>query len=211
MPLPKVIFFDWNKTLCHSRFWEQLEDADHPGHEDGKKIAQYLFQDHRDLLKVWMRGELATDMLLQDIGNTMHVDFNFVKHELETSCRKMEFIFPDIPNVIRELQRKGMLCVIATDNMDTFRQYTMEHMNLAEIFDDFLLSNELGTLKFDKDPNNKGIPFFDAFLAKHGLQYKDAVLIDDCVDDGTYAQKGFRILHATSPEIFREYLDQLKG
>ncbi len=157
-----------------------------------------------------MRGERDTSAILHDISAATDVDVVFMQQELEESCKNMKFVFSDVPNIIKALRNQGILCVIATDNMDTFRQFTIKHMNLADIFDDFLLSNELGVLKFDKNQKNEGIPFFDEFLAKHGFRYSDAVLVDDCIDDGTYAQKGLRTLHATSPEVFREHLNWLR-
>jgi phosphoglycolate phosphatase-like HAD superfamily hydrolase len=206
---PKIVFFDWNKTLSHSRFWEQLEDARHPHYEDGKKIFKFLFQDNRSMLNPWMRGELTTDKVLDAISLGTGVSKDILEKELAESCRNMRFAFEELPEMIGELKKRGMRCVIATDNMDTFRKYTIPGMKLEELFDDFLVSCELGVLKFDKGENAESIPFFDSFLKERGLGYDQVVLLDDCTDDGTYAKRGFRIWKNTSPEEFRVQCEKL--
>lgn len=205
----QVAFIDWNKTLSCSRFWQQLEDETHPHFEQGKKIFSFLFGERRDLLTLWMRGTIQTDEIIEAISRATGITQRFLLDELVESCTKMEFVFPDLPELILRIRETGTRCVIATDNMDTFRRYTIQSMQMQDIFDGFLLSNELGVLKFDKNPGEGGVPFFDRYLQEHDLKYKDVVLIDDCIDDGTYERKGFRILQVTSPQSFREYLEWL--
>ena len=209
MPRYQVVFIDWNKTLSYSRFWQQLEDESHPYFEQGKKIFAFLFGERRVLLVPWMRGAIQTNQILDEISGATGVPLSVIRDELVESCMKMQFVFPDLPELILRIQKSGTKCVVATDNMDTFRRYTIDSMRMHNIFDDFLLSNELGVLKFDRNPQEEGIPFFDCYLKKNGLEYQDVVLIDDCIDDGTYERKGFCILQVTSPQSFREHLEWL--
>jgi len=195
----KTIFFDWNKTLSHSQFWEHLEDPDHPNSREGAVISNFLFNENRELLNPWMRGEMSTDDVLIKISEKTGISFQFIRQELEHSCRNMRLVADEIVDLIQKVRSAGIQCVIATDNMDTFRTYTIPHMRLDDIFDDFLISCELGVLKFDIDKGHKRIPFFDTYLSEHNLNYSDVVLLDDCTDDGFYHAMGFQIVQIRQP------------
>lgn len=41
----KTIFFDWNKTLSNSLFWEQLNHPEHEQHAWNENISTYLFKE----------------------------------------------------------------------------------------------------------------------------------------------------------------------
>ena len=207
--LYKTIFFDWNKTLSYSRFWQQLESPHHPYHERGKEICKFLFGERRELISPWMRGIKSTDDILDEISTSIGISHDFLQKELKQSCENMSVEPDGVLDQIQLLRRKGVRCVIATDNMDTFRDYTIPALKLAELFDDFLISNELGVLKFDVDKEKRRIPFFDSYLIKHDLGYEDVVLIDDCVDDGFYAEVGFRIMQVRTPKDLTSYIQEL--
>ena len=82
--------------------------------------------------------------------------------------------------------------VVATDNMDTFRRFTIPRMGLEKIFDDFLLSCELGCFKYDVSCLR--LPFFDNYLKKKNLNYQEVVLIDDSLEkSGIFEKLGFKI------------------
>lgn len=206
---PKVVFFDWNKTLSYSRFWEQLEDERHPLYEEGKKIEQFLFKDNRNILNPWMRGKVTTDEVLDAISQGTGILRDILERELLESCRNMQFAFKELPEMITALKGRGIQCVIATDNMDTFRKYTISNMKLDDLFDNFLISCELGMLKFDIDRKNETLPFFDHYLAQIGLRYHDSILLDDHIDDGYYASKGFRIFQVRNSQELRDCIERL--
>ncbi|KKT13940.1 MAG: hypothetical protein UV92_C0011G0011 [Parcubacteria group bacterium GW2011_GWA1_43_27] len=195
----KTLFFDWDKALSYSRFWERLEDPQNPHNREGEVISHFLFHENRDLLAPWMRGELYTHDILTQISEQTGIDYNFIRKELEHSCRNMRFVSDEITHLIRKVRNTGVRCVIATDNMDTFREFTIPHMKLDYLFDDFLISCELGVLKFEADKEHRRIPFFDAYLKENNLNYSDVVLFDDCVDDGFYHDIGFQIVQVTKP------------
>ena len=161
------------------------------------------------MLNPWMRGETTTGKVLDAIGRGTGIPKEVMEKELAESCRNMRFAFEELPGLIGDLKRQGIRCIVATDNMDTFREYTIPGMKLTELFDDFLISCELGTLKFDVDKEKGTIPFFDPFLSRECLNYEDVVLLDDCVDGGFYAEKGFRIAQVNGPEELREQIRQL--
>ena len=203
---PEIIFFDWNKTLSYSRFWEQLENKSHPHYKDGQKIFQFLFKDNRSLLRPWMQGKLSTGYILEQIKAGTGLSKDFLQEELVKSCENMKFAFSGLDKLIQNLRKNGIKCVIATDNMDTFRKYTIPGMKLHEIFDDFLISCELGVLKFDIDEEQSKLLFFDTFLSKENKNYNQVALVDDQVDNGFYSSKGFQIFQISSPQELKNFL-----
>lgn len=204
----KTLFIDWYKTLSHSRFWEHLEDSGHPHNHEGRVISDFLFKHNQDLINPWMRGEIATDDILRQISEKTGISHDLIRDELEYSCRNMRLASDEIVHLVQKARKAGIRCVIATDNMDTFRSYTIPHMHLNELFDDFLISCELGVLKFDTDKDRKSIPFFDSYLKAHNLSYRDVALLDDSVDDGFYHDMGFRIIQVSKPDDFSAHLSQ---
>lgn len=92
------------------------------------------------------------------------------------------------------------MVVVATDNMDCFarafelarsrwtrRRRDRETLaGWAVICDDFICSSQVGALK-GKDPR----AFFGPWLTAHGVNFTDAVLIDDRADNCTaFARQG---------------------
>jgi len=199
--LPKVIFIDWNKTLSNSLFWSHLsKENNHKYSKYHPKIIEVLFSTNKHLIYPWMRGEYTSKEITDIISTDVGLSSEILHDELSTSCRQQSFVDFNIPDLINKIQKKDIFVVIATDNMDTFRKCTVPSMNLENIFDDILISHELGLLKEDHD--EKSIPFFDEYLSKHDLDYSDAVLLDDCTDDtGVYDKLGLNIIQITGPEI----------
>ena len=195
----KVIFIDWNRTLSYSLFWEHLKNGDHVNSRHHGAIVKWLFVDNKDIIKTWMLGIESVDNIINKMSHTIGVDEKLILHELVESCNNMVLCSADIEPLVRQLQRHGALIVIATDNMDTFREYTVPALKLDELFDDILISSELGKLKDDVLPNDK-ILFFDEYLTKNGLTYQDSVLLDDSPDSsGKYSTLGFERILIDSP------------
>ena len=203
--LPKVIFIDWYKTLSNDLFWSHLTSKNNPYRQYHHKITQYLFVKNKTIINPWMRGEYTSEDISQKISQAIKLDKKIILHELALSCKNMSFVSPQIPKLIKSIQQRGTKVVIATDNMDTFRSYTIPGMNLANIFDDFLISCELKCLK--NDFKGKKILFFDNFLKSNQLSFSDVVLLDDWLDKtGTYDKLGFKIIEIDSPRRLLEIL-----
>lgn len=209
--LPKTIFFDWNKTLCYSRFWEQLEDPLHPHHDDGKTVSKFLFQENQSLVDSWMRGGYSANDILNLVSSSTDIPFDLLETELKLSCENMRIVPGGVLSLIQELRALGVRCVIASDNMDMFRAFTIPSLKLDEYFDDFLLSNERGLLKFDVDREHRVIPFFDEYLQSNQLTYSDVLLFDDHVGDGYFAEVGFPIFQIKHEGELAEHLMGLLG
>jgi len=156
-----------------------------------------------------MRGKKTTADILDEVGKSTNTSAELLRTELKYSCEKMTIEPESVLGQIQRLRDSGIECVIATDNMDTFRDYTIPALGLADLFDDFLISNELGVLKFDIDSKKTKIPFFDEYLRSKGLSYGDVALVDDCVDDGFYADAGFRIMQVHKPGDLTKHVQAL--
>lgn len=206
--LPKVIFIDWNKTLSDSFFWWHLQNVMHPHNKHLEAIEKSMFQKNRHLINPWMRGEYTLEDIVKILSDDSGVSQDIILNELVESCRQMQYVSEEIPELINKIRNKGIKMVIATDNMDTFERFTVPSMRLKDIFDDFLISHSLRVLKGDVQENS--IPFFDGYLNKNNLTYMETVLLDDCADyTGVYDRLGLQIIQITSPEklvnVLKEY------
>ena len=143
----KAIFFDWNKTLSNSLFWEQLGDFNHERHEWNENISTYLFRDNKNLISDWMRGEIADKEIVNRISLQFGYSSDVLLEDLIDSCRNMKLVSDEVITLVQRLRQKGIRCVIATDNMDTFRKYTVPALELEKYFDDILVSSDSGVFK----------------------------------------------------------------
>ncbi|MBI2103501.1 hypothetical protein HYT59_00685 [Candidatus Woesebacteria bacterium] len=203
----KAIFLDWNRTLSNSLFWEQMADPKHKHNPHHADIVKWLFIDNKSLINPWMRGDYSSEDISKMIGTSIGLSYEIILNELAESCRNMKFVSAEIPGLIKAIKRKGIKAIIATDNMDTFRKFTMDGMRLNEIFDDYLISCELGKLKGDFGEKGQ-LLFFEDFMKANKLVYEETILLDDCLDDaGTMDKAGLKIIQITSPEVLVNVLN----
>jgi len=190
---PKVLFLDWNKTLSHSLFWSQLSEPNHIYGHYHKIITEWLFNKNSHLIDSWMRGEFTAEQICQFIATENALDYGIIWQTLKESCENMSLCSPKIIDLVKNIRQQGIKVIVATDNMDTFRRFTTQGLGLDKIFDDFLVSCDLGVLKYDI--NKQVIPFFDAFMKTNNLNYEEVVLIDDSAEkSGVYNELGFNIV-----------------
>ncbi|MFA5210970.1 MAG: hypothetical protein WC414_00510 [Patescibacteria group bacterium] len=181
---PKVIFIDWYKTLSNSLFWDNSIYF--------SSFREFLFINNRPLLDSWMRGEYTYLDIAKILSEKFSISFTDILSDLEYSSKNMKFVSEDIPILLNKIRNKGIKVVLASDNMDTFRKFTMPAMNLEKMFDDFLLSPEIKALK--KDIKDDSLVFFAKYFEKNNLLYNEAILIDDNDEHAEiYLQKGFKI------------------
>jgi len=204
----RTIFFDWNKTLSNSLFWEQLGNPEHERHSWNADISRYLFKENRHLIFEWMKGVIDARQIVGKISSRYGYSADILLEDLAESCRNMQFASDEVLPLIQKLRENGVRCVIATDNMDTFMKYTVPGMELEQYFDGFLSSFDLRRFKYDTEAES--IPFFDNYLQQHGLSYADVVLIDDSPDtSGAYERLGFDILQIADTDDFVKKLKSL--
>ena len=203
----KTIFFDWNNTLSTSLFWDQWKDPEHPRHEWYVPLSRYLLGENMPTVMEWMRGKVTAEDIAALLGDRFGYSQEIIFQDLKESCETMRLVSDEVLPLVRKLRSGGVKCVIATDNMDTFTRFTVPALRLSEHFDGVLNSFEMGMLKFDTEGDS--IPFFDEYLEKNNVKYKDAVLIDDCIDtSGTYEKLVLDILRVFSPDDFVGKLKQ---
>lgn len=170
----KVVFVDWHKTLCSCSFFHHLEKKDAALYE---KLDHRLFEEMpvEDFIE-WMRGNIFKDEIVKRLaGNDLPC--SEIAALLKQGCETMSLDRKDYLKWIKKIRKKGKKAVIATDNVDTFDDYTVPALRLNRYFDDILSSFRLKRLK--KDAEGKKLLFFDDFLKKNGIKYEEAMLIDD--------------------------------
>lgn len=204
----KTIFFDWNKTLSNSLFWDNLRDPNHERHDWHKNIINFVFVENKSLINDWMVAKFDEKYIAKIISERFGYSEKLILEDLAESCRNMQLVSDEVLELINGLRKKGIKCAIATDNMDTFAKHTKPAMKLDKYFDDFLVSFDKRILKFDV--TNDLIPFFDEYLKNNNLSYGDVVLIDDCVDkSGVYKKIGFDIIQISDSDDFIKKLRNL--
>ena len=170
----KTIFLDWNGTICNNVFWQQLDNDSTK--EIFEKIKKCLFIDNGNLIDPWMKNQLSMNDIIDTISNETKINKQFLKEQLIFSSENMNFINPEIPNIIKLIREKGIKVVLASDNMDVFR-YTISKLKLDLLFDDLLLSNEIGFLKTEWTGNTS--LFFKNYIKRKNLNPNECTLIDD--------------------------------
>lgn len=201
----KVVFIDWYQTLSSNRFFDSIQSD-----EDTLNALQTaLFIDNKAILKDWMHGKISKN----DVITLMHqsnpnYSETFILNIMQHSCRNMHFDSPLFLPLIKKLRQNGKRVVIATDNMDTFSDFTVPALKLNEIFDHILSSNELGYMK--DDILDDKMMFFNEYLQKNNIRPEEAILIDDSVKTTALCQNyGMNSCCVKSPEDVIQILKKI--
>jgi FMN phosphatase YigB (HAD superfamily) len=205
----KTIFIDWHGTLSNSRFWDRW--ASDPNKQDLHKLAQHaLFESEEGILvaKDWMRGLRSVDSVIQYLHEATGIAIDDMKDELRYTSENMVFINPDVVRRVEALRAKGVKLVIASDNMDTFRLWTIPALGLEDMFDGILTSDTQGALKSEVGADGFS-QFFGHYLEQHKLQPGEAVLIDDNEKLQSVKSLGIDFLHVNAAASLVQHLDDL--
>jgi FMN phosphatase YigB (HAD superfamily) len=206
---PKVLFIDWDGTLSNSRFWERWSLANS---EQAKYqlIQRVLFQNARDLLHDWMCGWVPYVSVVDYVARSTGMPYEELVDELRYSCENMKFINePDI-DTIQEIRAKGIKVLVATDNMDTFRHWTIPALKIYDKFDGVLISDTRGAMEAHLQTNGTSM-FFNHYLSQNNVKPNDTVLIDDSVNNKIVESFGMNFLHVNSTAPLSHHLSQLAG
>lgn len=205
----KTIFIDWHGTLSNSRFWDRWAKDENKQHLH--QLAQHaLFEDAEGLLVLndWMRGLRSVDNVIGYIHDTTGIPSADLEDELRYTSENMAFINPDVVDRVETLRSMGVKVVIASDNMDTFRLWTIPAMGLEDMFDGILTSETQGALKSQIDEAGFS-QFFGHYLQQNNLQPSEAVLIDDNEKLRLVESLGLDFLHVNETADLVSYLDNL--
>ncbi len=160
------------------------------------------------LVMDWMRGRLKTNHVLEKVSIATATSQETLYTELVKSCRQMTFISDRIIPLIQKIRNSGIKAVLATDNMDVFSTYTVPHMRLSDVFDDMLVSSDIGAIKADETTEGN-LAFFARYLEKNDLVLQQAVLIDDNISKKIYFEsKGLDFLPVTQTTPLVYYLEK---
>ncbi len=174
-PKYKVAFLDWYGTLSISKFWGHLDT------DIINKIDASLFGKLKPMIDPWMRGEYASEDVVNELALDTGLPEQMLLNELIRSCKSMQFVEKDTNDLVRKLRNRGTKVVIATDNMDSFTRWTAPAMRLHDIFDGILNSYELKAVKRDFDSSGHSL-FFAKFLEENGVAHGESIIIDDGED-----------------------------
>jgi hypothetical protein len=197
----RVIFSDWHGVLSRDPFWTSIRNsATHPLHAQLEAGMAGVFASERNTANEWMKGLLSSDQVITEMGIQLNGRFrdDFLPRRLDLDCVRMK-VNVDLFEVLRHIRAEAMV-VIATDNMDCFAR-AFEHArnrkqhrkkaretlaDWAVICDDIICSSQAGALK-SEDPQ----AFFGPWMTDHGVDFTDAVLIDDRADNcATFTAQG---------------------
>lgn len=205
----KTIFIDWHGTLSDSRFWERW--AKDPTKQKLHRLVRHaLFESEEGLLIVrdWMRGLRSVDDVVRYLHDVTGITISDLKDELRYTSENMVFINPEVVHRIEALRAKGVKVLIASDNMDTFRLWTIPALGLEDMFDGILTSDTQGALKSEMGPQGFN-QFFSPYLHEHNLQPGEAVLIDDTESLQSVESLGIDFLHVSAVASLLNHLDRL--
>lgn len=172
--MKKILLIDWYNTLCNSEYFhfENPEVTD--------LFSKRLFQDNRSLVVDWLRGNKTESDIIKRISDK-NTPPQMIKKAIDKGCDLVDFYDNEVIDKINILKNSGYKVILATNMMDTFMLKIVSKLNLRLIFDEILVSNEIGALKTDVD-NTGELLFFKSLLGKDNLSYKDLVIVDDDIN-----------------------------
>jgi hypothetical protein len=190
----RMIFVDWHGVVSNDPFWNSiLTNETHPVRARLKTKLGQLFGS-RDVANSWMRGHISSQEVISlfRLGTGIRFGDDFMAARLARDCGNMV----TDQSLLRTLARlRPMIPLfVATDNMDCFsrafvharskrRKVGVERHGAplsawARICDGIICSSDVGVLKAE-DPRR----FFGPTLQGCGLDFSDALLIDDRADN----------------------------
>lgn len=172
----KTAFVDFASTISYSRYWGQLADSNHVRCANHPKIIDWITR-NSSLLKDWDLGKYNSRELCNFISESTGIQADELYNDLIESCQSMAFITDDIVVKLNALKYLGVKVVLASDHMDLMRPVILRAMGLDVVFDDLLISCEIGCTK--KDGGESESPFFEKYMTENGLSPQDVILFDD--------------------------------
>ncbi len=183
----KVVFLDWFGTICTGRIFSSRELDDN------------LFRNNRNMLYSWLRGTDTYGAVAEAIA-CESCPKDAVIEEIKENYGRLDFVKPAVAETIGKIRRGGKKVVLASDNTDLFNYITVKKLGLNKLFDHILNSHVLGVMKEDFD-EEKGMPFFNAFLKDNALRPQDCVMFDDNpAIIGICRKYGLNVEHITDAE-----------
>ena len=179
-----TILFDFDGVLSFDRFYTTTLKQEHP--EVADWIAKNIFENNKELVRQWMRGDISSAQINQDIAEQTGMDLPTLNQSFEESVEQIS-LDEDLVALIQKIREQDISVGLVTDNMDVFSEIVVGHLNLNQKFDTVLSSSEYGFLK--KEQNGK---LFDIALEKLGeTDISQSLMVDNQPEViELYKQKG---------------------
>jgi len=161
-----ILFIDFDGTLCHDRFWKNLDAR------DLNKLQKFLFTKDSQLLKEWMRGRLSSERIVEICSKDLSIPYDYLWRIFVEECKTMKVPKESLDRI--SSLRLSFYTVLITDNMDSFSRFTAPSLNLNRYFDIIANSADSGILKLDND----GF-IFKTISAKLQSPLSVSILFDD--------------------------------
>ncbi|MFH1089816.1 MAG: hypothetical protein V1716_05345 [Candidatus Uhrbacteria bacterium] len=165
---PKLLFLDWDGTLCFDLFWRSLTSKN----ERVREAVNFLFSEEKDLVDDWMRGGFSSEEINARISEKSGCSFDELWNSFVYDCQTMNFD-ARLREKLSKIRQTSKI-VLITGNMDCFKRFTIPALKLDDCFDDMVISCKVGYLK-----NEKGGQQFIDMVNKFEIELSDTVLIDD--------------------------------
>lgn len=162
--MEKIIFVDFDGTICNGRFWQNL-----PQHLYSQ-VQEILFIGRKDLVNEWMCGKINYHKICDYLATELKVEPSRIEESLQRSCESMELI-PGCKEVLAAIPHKRILI---TTNMDVFNIWTVPALTLNSMFDEIINSSDVGYLKTDY-----GGKIFLEQTKLYDTSVENCVLLDD--------------------------------
>lgn len=115
----KIIFIDWDGTLCWSRFWESLSKEN----LEFSLIVERFFVNNKNIVRDWMRGKYSSEEINEMLSNKTTLPPVRIWQSFVFDCQNMQ-----LDHVLVELienLRKKFIVILITGNMDCFTRFTV--------------------------------------------------------------------------------------
>lgn len=201
----RAILIDFDGVLCLDRFYTNDLSQTHP--EVYVWIQKNIFEHDRELVRKWMRGEINSETMNEDIAKRVGIAAGTLKAAFQKSVENMK-MDERLLELISTMRSRGIKVGLVTDNMDVFSTITKQNHDLERKFDVVLNSADYGFLK--KEQNGKLLD-----IALEQLGEKDiskSVMMDNqqSVID-LYVSKGGQGYLYTDFDSFKEWSQTIEG
>lgn len=194
-----VLFIDFDRTLCHGRFWRSIDASSF------EKIQNFLFGKNKSVVNEWMRGTHSSEYINQLISKELDVPFEKVWDIFVADCENMN-ISPDVLNRIENL-KKNFHAILITDNMDCFTRFIVPALKLNSYFDSIINSSDNKKFKSDN-----GGEIFLQIVNERGSKIEDSILIDNSKGAcATFSKLGGITNFVTSEKPLAFWLESLRN
>ncbi|OGD63600.1 hypothetical protein A2160_01910 [Candidatus Beckwithbacteria bacterium RBG_13_42_9] len=168
-----ILFVDFNGVISYDPFWLSLTKPNHPLHKYYQKIENFLWGTDQQLLQDWMMGKYTSEEIHQIMEAKIGIPAKEILAVLRQDCARLD-VSQKILNKLQDL-KNTFHRILRTDNMDTFRRWTLpKHPEIEDAFDEIHCSYDLGSLKKDK-----GGIYYKKVASERGVALENCFLIDD--------------------------------